>query len=377
MGADHKLPKGLRLKNGIYHANFKLKKQPRVWFSTEVKYDGKRSTEQKALDIRENQRQLALDGKYFKKASPVLLKDLLVRELDQSTMQGGYATKRSSVEILKAFFKEKRAIDITEDDVQAFIYSRRADGIKDNSTHRDLCTLRKVYNDAIGNPMFNFVFNPVKKPMKLLTSELPNFRRDRIATDEEVSALWNSLSPITRRVIMFEASSGLRWGEVRNLRWPDILWEHCIAKIKKNKERNPFKTVPLHRDAMQILKLFPRIGEWIFCMEDGSKLKEHGLIRSEFKRVKKALNIENLRMHDLRHTFTTHLAEDSGDIIGTSKIVGHADPKITSEVYTHLTSDHLVKVVNKKRSLLDMVNIQNPGAKYVPAKVQVPTCSLN
>ena len=47
-----------------------------------------------------------------------------------------------------------------------------------------------------------------------------------------------------------------------------------------------------------------------------------------------------LRFHDLRHTFASHLILDLGlDVAQVSRILGHASVTITLDVYTHLFDD--------------------------------------
>jgi integrase len=44
-----------------------------------------------------------------------------------------------------------------------------------------------------------------------------------------------------------------------------------------------------------------------------------------------------LRLHDLRHTFASHLIVDLGlDVAQVSRILGHARASITLDTYTHL-----------------------------------------
>src|SRR5436190_13344288 len=47
--------------------------------------------------------------------------------------------------------------------------------------------------------------------------------------------------------------------------------------------------------------------------------------------------LPRLRVHDLRHTFASHLIVDLKlDVAQVSKILGHARPSITLDTYTHL-----------------------------------------
>jgi integrase len=70
--------------------------------------------------------------------------------------------------------------------------------------------------------------------------------------------------------------------------------------------------------------LFPRRSERI---ERAARPKEQGLDGEETP----------LRVHDLRHTFASHLIVDLGiDVAQVSRILGHARPSITLDTYTHL-----------------------------------------
>ena len=46
-------------------------------------------------------------------------------------------------------------------------------------------------------------------------------------------------------------------------------------------------------------------------------------------------------LHALRHTFATRLARAGVELVQAQKLLGHSDPKLTAEVYTHLAPDDL------------------------------------
>ncbi len=50
------------------------------------------------------------------------------------------------------------------------------------------------------------------------------------------------------------------------------------------------------------------------------------------------LNVEGkptLTLHDLRHTFGSHLVRQGADVVTVSRQMGHARPSITLDVYSH------------------------------------------
>ena len=42
-----------------------------------------------------------------------------------------------------------------------------------------------------------------------------------------------------------------------------------------------------------------------------------------------------LTLHDLRHTFGSHLVRQGADVVTVSRQMGHARPSITLDVYSH------------------------------------------
>ena len=66
-------------------------------------------------------------------------------------------------------------------------------------------------------------------------------------------------------------------------------------------------------------------------------------------KVKEALiscGLENHRLHDLRHTFSSIYLENKGDLKSLQELLGHSEYK-TTEIYAHLSEDHLQKEVER------------------------------
>ena len=58
----------------------------------------------------------------------------------------------------------------------------------------------------------------------------------------------------------------------------------------------------------------------------------------------KRAEIDNVRFHDLRHTYASHLIMNGVDVKTVSELLGHSDIKMTMR-YVHLSPDHKARAV--------------------------------
>jgi integrase len=69
-----------------------------------------------------------------------------------------------------------------------------------------------------------------------------------------------------------------------------------------------------------------------------------------FEIVAKHAKLEDLRLHDLRHTFATRLANSGVPMTAIQHLLGHSDRRMTSR-YAHATDATLIAAVAKLDSL--------------------------
>ena len=73
----------------------------------------------------------------------------------------------------------------------------------------------------------------------------------------------------------------------------------------------------------------------VFCAETESKQNPRNVLRA-LKRLISISGVTQIRFHDFRHIHTSVLIANRVDIVKVSKRLGHANTKITLEVYAHL-----------------------------------------
>jgi integrase len=135
------------------------------------------------------------------------------------------------------------------------------------------------------------------------TRKSPEEKRDVVLSNAELAQLWQALpsgpfGDILRLLIL----TGQRRNEIGNLRWDEVAGDTIMlppARVKNNRTH----TIPLSRQAADIIARQPRRGEWVF---GGSHPWRNWCDpKAELQRK---LSFE-FRLHDLRRTMATMAAE--------------------------------------------------------------------
>lgn len=146
-------------------------------------------------------------------------------------------------------------------------------------------------------------------------------------------------------------AAGLRVSEASSLQLSGLDLQQGFVRVmgKGSKER----LVPLHQKACEVLTEYLQYSRpllrkhpnnpYVFLSVRGNKLSTN-TIRTVFKEKLKETGLdESLSPHALRHSFATDLLSGGADLRSVQEMLGHASLS-TTQIYTHLTSDHLKEV---------------------------------
>jgi integrase/recombinase XerC len=144
-------------------------------------------------------------------------------------------------------------------------------------------------------------------------------------------------------------SCGLRVSELCGLRVEDIDWSEQIVRVrgKGKKER----LVPIGEPALRAIEKYwgtlqqkPSGPEPVFLSEkkNPTPVAPHVLQRRLKKHLATAGLDPALTPHKLRHSYATHLLDAGADLRSVQELLGHAH-LVTTQVYTHLTTERLKK----------------------------------
>ena len=116
--------------------------------------------------------------------------------------------------------------------------------------------------------------------------------------------------------------------------------------IFRNTKNGTNRKVVLTREITEFLKDIiskNTLSDYVFSHLNGEKLKSFDAM---FRKVCNRAEIENLRLHDLRHTFCTRMANEGVNPFTIMQIVGHENVE-TAKRYNNPSDEHLLIVLEK------------------------------
>lgn len=198
--------------------------------------------------------------------------------------------------------------------------------------------------------------------------------KERFLTEGEVAALADALHVLeeTRQLherfaaaIRLLLLTGCRKGEIVGLQWGWIDDERGVIRLPDSK--TGAKVVPLAPAAAEILAGLPREkgvpfvlpairgeqkGPLVGLQKAWERVRDHATILSRQRAAEagldehQAVDLSNVRLHDLRHSFASFAVADGASLYLVGKVLGHRQSR-TTEVYAHLRDDPLKAVADR------------------------------
>ena len=262
------------------------------------------------------------------------------------------STKRSiryqlAVQLLPAF-GAKPLDRIEEAGIRRWFdrYSRTAPG---NANHA-LARLRQILNFAIAcghiesNPAEGIEFNRRPKLTRFLSRE--ELGRLHSVLDEHARKGGRQQVDIVRLLLL----TGCRRGEIVNLRRSEV---HDDMLALGDSKTGPRK-VPLNGPARAILDRQPRTGSpFVFpSPRDASRPRCPDL--TFWYRVRREAGIEDVRLHDLRHTHASHAMMNGVPLPVVSRLLGHSNVQMTLR-YAHLADRDIEAAAERVGAAMEQV----------------------
>ena len=170
-------------------------------------------------------------------------------------------------------------------------------------------------------------------------------KRERFLTDEEFHRLGQVLNEIEAdgsetlaavtavRLLML---TGCRLSEIQTLRWEDVNLE--AAEIRLRDGKTGARMVPLSGAAVSVLSALPRPNDnpWVIVgKKPGAHLTD---LQHPWRRIRARADLDDVRIHDLRHSFASHALALGESLPMIGKLLGHTQVQTTAR-YAHLANE--------------------------------------
>ncbi|MCY4560279.1 MAG: tyrosine-type recombinase/integrase [Chloroflexi bacterium] len=231
------------------------------------------------------------------------------------------------------------------DDVAALHHEMRE---KPYQANRTLGVVSKMMNQAEAwglrpdrsNPCYHVRKYKEKKRERFLTAE--ELVRLGKALEEEESFAPSAVTAF--RLLLY---TGARLSEIQTLKWEHIRGD----RIRLRDSKTGAKTIPLNGPALEVLAGTKRVEGNPYVITgtgDGAHLTD---LQKPWRRVRKAAGLEDVRIHDLRHTFASEAVMGGESLPMVGRILGHTQAQTTAR-YAHLADDPLQRASERIASSL-------------------------
>lgn len=370
----------LQVKNGKYYIVLNIYengKRKIKWISTNLDAKGNKRNAEKLLRETllkyEHTPQTVKSDVLFSEYIRLWL-DVAKRRVDAVTYQGYEILSKTHV--LPYFDKSRVKLqDVTRDILQAYFDEKAQHGRKDGKGGLSPRTVRmhknvihQTLNEAVKNGLL------VSNPCEFIDLPPQVRYQSKFYSAAQMQALFDAIKdeplyPLVRIDVLY----GLRRSELLGLKWDSIDFEnnlltikHTVSKVteavEKDKTKNASsrRSFPLVPEAREIFlraktdeeenrRLFGKgyiENEYVFKWPDGHAYSPD-YITSAFSQLLKKYKLPHIRFHELRHSCASLLLNNGFTLKDVQEWMGHADIKMTANIYGHLDATRKQSMADK------------------------------
>lgn len=244
---------------------------------------------------------------------------------------------RNSHNMIRPFVQDRYLDEIDRPLMGELISSRKSHGVSDATIRRDLTFLSSLC--AMATQWGWLDTNPVTALNK---RNLKTYRpRTRFLNPQELERLLAATAHHIRPAIVLAVETGLRKEELFGLTLSHVDLTRREITLDSTKSGAP-RRVPLSDQAIGTIRILlehrtAKNSPYLLAKPDGNRFVD---MKNGFEAARKRAGLNDLRWHDLRHTFASRFVQDGGDLYYLSRILGHTTVQMTAR-YSHMRMDDL------------------------------------
>ncbi len=291
-----------------------------------------------------------VEGRYIETAlaKKLTFEEMVTKYLDAYT----HLRDTHTVKPLMKAFKGYTLFEISTRMIAEY-RTMRLKKVKLATVYQELSLLRRMFNVAIRE--WEWLQN---NPVSRLSFAVGNRNaRDRWLTLEEEQALLASATNPhwLRPLLMVALHSGMRQGEILDLKWQHVNFAARIITVVKSKNGEK-RGIPMSNTLQGVLQSIKvrHISGRVFPIAIRS-------LRAAFGQTLAKAKIEGFHFHDLRHTFATRLVQNGVDLYKVKELLGHKTLAMTTR-YAHHYPESLRGSVEVLDNCYTFATVESKGA---------------
>ncbi len=201
-----------------------------------------------------------------------------------------------------------------------------------------------------------------KRERFLSDSELGSIHQVMRAMEEE-----QAVPSVVLNAIRLLALTGCRLGEIRRLRWEDVDFENGCLSIPDSKTGPRLHGIGAH--SLALLATLPRTegSPWVFCGTDPTAALRKERLEKAWQKIRAAAGIEDIRLHDLRHTVGTYAGQTGANSFLVRDKLGHKTTAMTDR-YVNRDASPLRKLSDQVENRIVAATGSAESGKIIPIR---------
>jgi integrase len=195
----------------------------------------------------------------------------------------------------------------------------------------------------------------------------PEVYRERFLTTEEtgllIAAIGEEQDPMASAAILLILLTGARKREITNAKWEFVDLERRRLTVPLSKNGRA-RHIVLSEPAVNLLRSVPRIEGNPYLFPSPVTGRPFPTLNSQWYRVRERAGLQDVRLHDLRHSFASFLVNNGYSLYVVQALLGHTQAK-TTQRYAHLAPKTLQDAADAVGDLLFLP--PSAGADLIPA----------
>lgn len=257
---------------------------------------------------------------------------------------GTATSARTAVESVP--WRSKAIRDVKHGDVQTWVTKESERGLAASTIRTRLNYVQMAFRAAVDNQVISR--NPASRV------KTPRIRKReatmKILTADQVNGALEVAGDF-RPFVAVCVFAGLRLGEAAGLQSGDVHRDVSAISVHRQVQGTSIPTTKItppkagsEREVfvpLELIDMLPGVGHltpdaFLFRTPLGH-LYNRNSAGEEWRRIRRKLGLsEDVTIHTLRHTFASNLIASGCDVVTVQRALGHSQPSITLNVYSHL-----------------------------------------